>query len=410
MEEIEEELPDAEDLDLDELWEFKTGFLWRRHGFLCRRQDFLAHLRTIVANPDAIDDIEFCDDCGAPQWELTPVKDGSVSICDSCLDEWPCCDSCEYRYPEDDLISTLGGSEICRCCRDNCYTYCDHCEGYYHDDDSGDHHHSGCDCESPQQVFAIRNDGCEPLSHDTRAVIALPAGIISADGLTAVRRYLQMASSLYHDLSWRMEKLGDQWQAKDGNFTKRLSRLAYKEFQLTLPPDVLSQVGCIARDHSRQVNAVIEITRDLNMRAEDFYHEDSCWWGGYSESRCALKTNGGFGLRSFNDDTVSGRAWVLPLRKDERGRMVPTFDTMTPDAFIVFNGYGDLNNYAPARILSHMTGWTYRKITFECSPMYINAGGYLIAPEGIATQYTDLSMSVSQHANLFQTEKETASV
>jgi len=71
----------------------------------------------------------------------------------------------------------------------------------------------------------------------------------------------------------------------------------------------------------------------------------------------------------------------MPLKLDELGNLIPTFDTETPAAFVVFNGYGDLGGYAPARIMSHMAGMTYRKITFDAQPMYVNPGapgvGYL---------------------------------
>ena len=92
------------------------------------------------------------------------------------------------------------------------------------------------------------------------------------------------------------------------------------------------------------------------------------------------------------------------------GQLYPTFETETPDAFVVFNGYGDLTGYAPARILSHMAGWTYARIPFSCDPMYINAGGYLVAPEDIVKKHDHLSLSVSRHSRLFDEEKELAHV
>jgi len=348
---------------------------------------------------------------------MSSAQDGSVSICGSCWDDWATCASCEERYPAGDLTETLSGSDICDSCRDNCYSYCKECEGWYHDENSSDHSHNdgyGC-CTSPQLKFAVRNDGCEPLANDTRITVTLPAGTISAEGLAAIRNYLLCQRHRengeylhqYTNLAYDLDKLGDQWQTRTGNFTRRLSRHAYQDHQIKVTQDVMSQVGVIARDHSTQVSVAIEVTRDLNMGASEFYHEDSCWWGSYGESRCALKTNGGLGLRSFDGyGNVSGRAWVLPLRRDERGKLVPTFDTMTPDAFVVFNGYGDLSGYAAPRILAHMAGWTYRKIGFSAEPMYVNAGGYLVAPEDIAEQYTDgsLDLDISQHSNLFERE------
>jgi len=76
---------------------------------------------------------------------------------------------------------------------------------------------------------------------------------------------------------------------------------------------------------------------------------------------------------------------------------------------VVFNGYGALSGWAPARIMSHMAGWTYRKIGFSCGPMFINSdSGYLIAPEDIASKYNDgnhLSLSAEMHSSLFETEQ-----
>jgi hypothetical protein len=181
-------------------------------------------------------------------------------------------------------------------------------------------------------------------------------------------------------------------------------------YNIKLSPEILAQVGCIARDNSgSQSSFAVEVTRDLNQDASDFYHDGSCWWTDYAESRCALKTNGGFGLRTFTEwNGVSGRAWVMPLRQLPHGSLGPTFDTVNPDAFMVFNGYGDLSGYAAARIMAHMTGGTYRKTDFSCEPMYINnKSGYLIAPEEIAGQYEGKGVypDVSTHADLFRDEQ-----
>jgi len=408
---------DASDLDLADEWASFPGGRSYNYRY---QDDFRQHLRSLVRDPDAIDNIEFCDSCNEPAWneDMRRTGDGS-DVCESCWDELEACDSCNERFDSGDLTETLNESYVCDSCRASYYTYCDYCDGYRSDDDY-DHDHSrgdGC-CEAPRQEFSVRNDGHDPLANDTRFAIELPAGTISEEGLATIRDYLfrqsygaddRQTMTAYRELSRSMSDLGDQWQTRTGNYVKRLSRHAYQKHQLKLSQDVMSSVGNIARDHSTAVSVAIEITRNLNLPAYEFYHEDSCWWGSYGESRCALKTNGGFGLRSFGAcDNVSGRAWVMPLRKDESGRLVATFETMTPDAFVVFNGYGDLSGYAPARIMAHMAGWTYRKISFEADPMYVNAGGYLIAPEDVAQPYTDgnLRLNISQHSRLSEIEAE----
>ncbi len=271
-------------------------------------------------------------------------------------------------------------------------------------------------CAAPQQSFTVRNDGQPPLASDTRVTITMPAGVISPEGIREIRYCLFRAAqwSVPPDderrlvgLGWNLAPLGEEWQTRTGNYTKRLSRHAYKEHELKLSPEILSEVGCIARDHSKPVDFTVEVTRDLNRSSRYFGNHGSCWWGCYKESRCALKTNGGFALRSFGPSgEVSGRAWVMPLRLDGDGNLVPTFDTVTPDAFVLFNGYGELGNYTGARVMASMAGWTYKKIGFECEPMYINAGGYLIAPEETAQNVSALHLSVEAHSDLSETEKE----
>jgi hypothetical protein len=417
------------DLNLTELWGTFTSQSTFTPG-KANMDAFLAYLREITREPEYIGEVVFCTLCGDPAWhdETSRARGAPDAVlCQPCADDCDSCDRCAELYPPDELSDTLDSRTVCENCRDENYTWCEECEGHYPDVDSDEHDHeeendmSGC-CESPQLKFKIRNDGCEPLANDKRATVTLPTGIISAEGLSQIRTYLRIQANEQNDYASRvgltelsydlLEHLGDEWQTRTGNFTKRMSRHAYKAYGLKLSPEILSQVGCIARDNCGNQNSYdIEVTRDLNLSAAAFYHEDSCWWGGYSESRCALKTNGGFGMRTFDryGDIAFGRAWVMPLKLSASGHLEPTFNTETPDAFIVFNGYGDLAGYNAPRIVGHMAGWTYRKIGFDASPMYINAGGYLVAPEEIAKKYDGesnyLTLRLSQHSDLYYRER-----
>ena len=347
-----------------------------------------------------------CEDCEEWSTESNTV-DGNRNVCDSCRDNYYYCEDCE-ECVSSDYVNSIGDRVVCDSCRQNNYTYCGTCEEYYPDEDNhADEHSSGC-CESPAQTFTLANDGEAPLQNDTRVTVSLPAGTIDSEGLSEIRRLLYGEDM--GDAARRVMSIGDKWQTRDGNYTKRLSRTVYNATRVAIPSEILSRIGCIARDHSTAVDFPLEVTRDLNMSAADFYHEDSCWWQSYSEGRCALKTNGGFGLRTFGEyDGVTGRAWVMPLAKDkDNGQLVPTFDTVGARAFVVFNGYGKLEGYTPARILAHMTGWTYRKISFTCRPMFVNGDvGYLVAPEDIAARYTDgsLSLNVDKHSSLYSNER-----
>lgn len=385
--------------------------------------------------------VEFCGDCNTVHWrdDTYTVNGTGHRVCESCYsNEYWACASCSQRFSSTSTVE--GDNEVCQSCLDNYYRWCDGCDEYYHHANQSDHNHgnNGC-CESPETEFLIRNDGNEPLANDTRLSVTLPSGVISEEGMQAIAQYLQQYAmdqfyycnafqvgtleerqemneerSKWNNLSYALEKVGPEWQRRDGNFPKRLSRFAYKTQKIKLPPEVISNVGNIASEHSRTTGELaIETTRLLNLPREEFAHSGSCWWSEYAESRCALKTNGGFGLRSFNEyDNVTGRAWVMPLKKalDRYGAetLTPTFETLEPDAFVVFNGYQLLSGYAPARVMAHLAGMTYRKISFSCSPMYVNnESGYLVAPEEIASKYTDggLCLEVPQHSDLHHIEQ-----
>lgn len=484
------------------------------------------------------DGVAICENCGDPQ--LTDNMTGTgryddYMVCtENCLDEYRQCDCCEHYFTNEVMASTLDDEIICERCQSNSYSYCDECDGWYADTNEWQHNHADfdddndeCDdedscCDAPFKQFAIRNDGNAPLLNDTRVTVTLPGGVISPAGLSAIASYLEsmawnsdtwaatisatvagnkesswhgqymsdrdraqyLSSHVRHAATPNFaEKIGNKWQAKNGNFTKRVSRYAHNEFGLKIPPAIISGIGNLAAAHSRSVDVHLELTRELNMPALEFWHGGSCWWGGYSRSRCTLKTNGGFGMRTFasaaqdaqgaasagtggrgTHGDIMGRAWVLPvmietrdvtekyrpemagcctyengychdsfdwyyvngqrvylnarmmhLARYERARrefvaqgqrietvVTPTHDTENPDGYIVFNGYGDLADYAPARILAQMVGMTYTKIGFSCEPMYINAGGYLVSSEEHVSRFTDsgIYLDVAIHADI----------
>lgn len=393
-------------------------------------EEFQTRLRLLTYEPEQVEYIVLCESCGNPHHrdydDMFSVASGWA--CRSCYyDHYSDCNRCDESHARDDMTWTLHETYVCEGCLERAYQWCEDCDGYHHRDHAAEHRHHGCECEAPAQQFTIRNDGDPVLHQDEQVTVQLPAGIISEQGLQEIVRLVsnqgydvhQSDSQTYEEydeerrkwwtLASTLHELGVKWQTKDGNYTKRLSRHAYKTLGLKVPPDLLSTIGCIARDHSTAVDFRIEVTRNLNLSAAEFYHEDSCWWQSYSYSRCTLKSNGGFGMRTFSDDgSVTGRAWVIPLKQTANGDLTPTFETLEPAAFVVFNGYGNLGGYAPARIMSHMAGMTYRKIEFGASEMYVNGdSGYLIAPEEIATNYTDgsLSLSLSQHATLHTAEQ-----
>jgi hypothetical protein len=421
-----------DDFDLADFWQNAVAEHRARtdlsyYAYRPDRGDFVTRVRQAVADLDSVN-VVWCESCDEPvKLDEAEAVNGDYYACSSCYEEhYRSCDDCGRTVYYEDMIGTLSEEYVCQRCCDRNYSFCEECDGYYHSSYSDEHdHNGGCDCESPAQTFAMRNDGEPVVNQDERVTIALPAGVISEEGIHSIVRLVREhyyaldadsedyeSRSRWWNLSHEVYSMDARWQTKEGNFTKRLSKLAHKSQGLKVPPAMLSAVGCIARDNSHGSELELEFTRNLNLSAADFYHEDSCWWQSYSESRCALKTNGGIGMRTFQGDGVTGRAWVMPLRADEDGGLEATFDSLTPDAFMVFNGYGDLSGYTPARIVAHMAGLTYRKIEFGCSPMYVNGGsGYLVASEEIASKYAEagnLHLYVDTHSTLHHREQSTA--
>lgn len=360
--------------------------------------------------------VVFCLYCSLPALASLAHPAQGGMVCDSCVARYSHCANCDELTLTSTHVPTLAQTMICARCATREFLYCHTCRGYYRKRYRTDHRHGtrSCCC-SEERTFTVPHVGDDPLQNDVQVHVSLPSGEISDEGIEQIRAQLghQGYYTTYNErVMWRrlqqtIDELGPQWQTKQGNWPKRLSSLAYKKYKLKIPPELMTLIGNIARDNSHGVDFNVEVTRELNRGARAFGYSGSCWWQSYSRSRCTLKTNGGFALRTFDENGVTGRAWVMPLKSDV-DRLIPTYETMTPAAYVLFNGYGKLTGYAAPRVLSHMTGWTYRKIQYTCGPMYINSSaGFLVAPEELAKDYTDgqLNIEASQHSMLFQREK-----
>jgi hypothetical protein len=354
-----------------------------------------------------------CPDCDSVFHSGHPV-DGYGEVCDSCCENYYTCDDCAVTVHSDDTYGTPDGA-VCGDCYDN-YCYCDDCDVTYrrgyedHDHDDPD---GGCGCDTFGEQFSVAN-GNDRLQSDTETVATLPAGIISKAGLAEVVNLIKDAAYNIEDYEPRRQlydvaslvtDIGDAWQTREGNFTKRLSKAAHKSYGYKFDPEFLGRIGSAARAHvSESSEVAVTFTRHLNAPPRDFAHPDSCWWGSYHESRCALKSNGGYGMRTFDGGNVTGRAWVMPLKRNDKGSLTPTFDTTAPVAYVIFNGYGDLSALLAARIVAGMTGMSYRKIHYSVEPMYINGStGYLVSDQETLT-IEDLRFDLDQHSDLYAQE------
>jgi hypothetical protein len=337
-----------------------------------------------------------CQSCLGVTWEddAYNTDNNADTVCGECIHQYERCYQCEeYTYNGD--VTWVNGRAYCEpCCENHCF-YCVDCEEW--DTSEHDHDEGGCDCEAPHLRFLFPANGAGTVTNDERLDVTLPAGTIDEVGLRLIRNRLLDEGHPWTAVEKSLNAVGDQWQAKRGNYTRRLSRELYANHQIKVADGVLSEIGNLARQHSSDTATwSVGFTRDLNLSANDFAHDESCWWGSYYESRCALKQWGGIGLRTFDPyyDSVTGRVWVQPLNDE----MQPTHDAVNAHAYVVYNAYGDITGYQAARLIAHLTSRTYRKIDLSSSPQYINNNtGFLVADEATCAETTGLSFTADAH-------------
>lgn len=375
----------GDETTLQEAWD-----AWKVVYYAQRPEDFISAVGEMTSVQ-----CMFCD-CGRLVWvddDTTTVANGD-RVCDAvCLHNYSSCYNCdEYHY--DDSVIYVSGRTYCDGCRDNDCTYCEECEEWFLDSANHDH---GCDCAPPHARFSFPADGHGTVRQNERLTVELPKGTIDDEGISRITRLLQKSIPDPYIAAAIVGEVGPIWQAKRGNFTRRLSS-AFHARGVKLAAGVVSEIGNLARAHSSDAaDWHVEFTRDLNESAEHFYHGESCWWGSHSESRCCLKNWGGLALRTFtdvDDEHPSGRAWVQPLGAD----MCPTHDTVGARAYVIYNGYGDLSGYTAPRLVAHLTSRSYRKIGFCAEYQYVNGEvGYLVADEATCTETETIGFCYDPH-------------
>lgn len=414
---------------------------WDKHYWQPGRDEdwFLnTHLPTLLRDPTEAQKVFLCRDCGVWHTKLRGAGAKEIAgldgqdrwVCRSCLSYLTACAGCGAM---DRNHMRVDGQRMCVPCRDARYFHCRNCGAYYPLNQEDQHRH-GADscCSSPMQEFIIPFRG-KPLANDSRGLVTLDSGVVSPLGLMHIRDYLQAEAKKIgrvdaHDKESRQYRLymfarslatgavGNEVVNKSGTFATRVKRAAYKDWKLKIEPEILTQVGNLVAKHSSGGDYHFEVTRDLNKPSSQFGNQGSCWWTDYKGSRCALKNNGGFGLRVFGSATsqgVTGRVWVLPLKADVDGVLGPTFSTKT-GIWFVFNGYGTLSGSVGPRVVSAILGdRPHQEVTYPSDRgdgMYINNNmGSLVADPKILKRYkTALNVPLTQHSELFQREQRDA--
>lgn len=395
--------------------------------------------KALVADPENVKAFE-CGQCGNLHFEEgEPVRYGAgpthlYTMCGDCIAAYRVqCALCEEQYHSNYTHLLPDGRRACQTCYTTQFSTCRTCGVVYNiaEDREVHRHRDQMCCESPAQDFTFPYEGTT-IGPDERVEVNLGSGgtVTKAMGLeignlimrqgTALGDAQERGSRAYkmYQVGYciRMrydttvgQKIGKEMKNKDGNFTTRLKRYAYKEWALKMEPSILTAVGNIVSQASNNGVFRVEVTRDLNLSAPEFGNPNSCWWSNYKESRCALKTNGGLGLRAFDEHgNVIGRTWVMPLKMAPDGGLTTTFDTTT-GLFFVFNGYGVLEDQTGWRVVQAMVEADEKKlIGFEANRYYVNSSkGYLLGPTAVLDKIGHLNLPLQQHSDLYEQENPT---
>jgi hypothetical protein len=415
-------------------------------------QGWVETLKDRVADPENVG-VGQCRDCGLLTFHQgDPLmvfinnheEDQRYEMCPACYDTRSrVCVECDRRFRTGNMHTVVGGAGggtryVCVPCYQVAYTTCRICQATYdarsaENRETHRHRDQMC-CESPAMDFTFPFNG-DVLRPDTRVSVSLGEhGVLNKATVRKVGGFLMNYALGMGDVNVKdsrarkmfrcgehvkamtnetIEKVGREVRRKDGNYSTRLKRYAYKTWGLKLEPEILTHVGNIVSEAHKNREFLIEVTRDLNLTSTEFANSASCWWSNYKESRCALKTNGGIGLRSFEDDdpdkNPNGRVWIMPLKVAPDGGLTPTFRTDT-GVFFVFNGYGVLEEKAGVNVVQAMTDAEEVKlITFEADRYYVNnSRGYLMGPKDTIGHIDRLRLPLQQHSALFKQENPAA--
>lgn len=206
---------------------------------------------------------------------------------------------------------------------------------------------------------------------NSRITLTMPKGSISQAGIKAIQdlihntrlRYepdwFDINPNLQHDFLpdlpltwqwvWKVEGKGEYV----GTFPKRLGKF-YFQNGIKCPPQFLSQIGNIAREHSAHLDLyTFEFTAKIDWQAGDFGDSGSCYWGGNAGAIAMIENNGGLAICFYAPPGHGyARAWLAVISNDLQ---------------IVFNGYGFTGNstLTAARVVAFHLGVSYKKIILE---------------------------------------------
>ena len=93
-------------------------------------------------------------------------------------------------------------------------------------------------------------------------------------------------------------------------------------------------------------------------------------------------------------DCPRGRVWIQPLNQG----LLPTHDAADAHAYLVYNGYGNLEGFVAARLVGYLTARTYRKVPTDLGQQFVNGStAYLVADQATCERATQVDLRYDAH-------------
>ena len=384
--------------------------------------------------------------------ECTAVGDGDEynhtaageRICEACTENhyMVCEGGCDEWVHQHDTVYAEDAN-LCEGCADEHTHWCDDCDArVFNDGDHYENHDHDCDCEAPNQNFTlpVLTAGADPIKSDTTNEVRTQGGLVSEAARNQIHQVVETAlgigfpnrsdyatpeeyEKVWHTVMVKrtaihpaITQMDHAYKTAGGVYAKRLRSAIHKatkglvangvaDKQFTIDTATVEKVGQIARENSKGVDVKLSITRDLNQSADFFYHDDSCWWTDYSHSRCTLKNNHGFGVRSLGDPwdqgwgaPATGRVWALPCTITDGALNATTSDDTDPDAYVVFNGYGELSETNGPQALAALVGMevSTHRVSIDAD-MYVNSAAYVVTTPEYVGEALHFGAHLYQH-------------
>ena len=398
-------------------YDTRTLRSWVRRTSL-RRPQWIEAFNEIMGEREALN-IAGCLHCHQPifmESDYTHVisEDGDI-VCSECFAYYIECTNCGRFEHRDQSINIRDYGWVCNGCYESGAPDASQCQacGYYYltenmyYDENGDQHfcdehapRSSCQPQHMEFEFPALCTPQKTIREDEIVPITVGRGDVSEEGMRLIHGMIYTKTSgkygyggISLDEIINQDLYDRSWQTKEGNFPKRLAKHLLVEHSMKLNEDVMTEIGNIAKAHAAIPGThYISLTRNLNLPADEFINEGSCWWGSESHSRCELKAYFGFGVRTWStpDGYRDGghpvsRAWLVPLTVSAGGPKEPKFaptHVLPADAYVLFNAY-EIDQLPYARMIAGMTGKSYRKLKMFDMSAYVNAAGILVAEQSI---------------------------